>query len=84
MKAWYVDSSGNLLPKFAQFVIGTYHGPSVNPDLAARSVEGKRGTFYFDTPLGVRRGILNIGSDQYDVGLFDYDNDGLFNGKVVH
>ncbi len=72
MKAWYVDSAGNLLSKGAKF------WGSVIGDL---SYEGKRGTFYFDTPLGVRRGILQIGQEEYEVGLQDYTNDGLFNGK---
>lgn len=81
MKAWYVDSTGNLIPKFAHFVAGTNGRCDFRDSTATCSFKGKRGTFYFDTPLGVRQGVLKIGTREYDVGLYDFDNDGLFDGK---
>jgi thiol-disulfide isomerase/thioredoxin len=68
----YVDSSGNLNPRFARFWGGT---------TGHLSYTGTRGTFYFDRRLNLRRGTVSVGSVKHEIGLFDYDNNGLFNEK---
>jgi thiol-disulfide isomerase/thioredoxin len=71
-RALYVDSGGNLNPRFARFWGGT---------TGNLSYTGTRGTFYFDRRLNLRRGTMSVGSVKHEVGLFDYDNNGLFNEK---
>jgi thiol-disulfide isomerase/thioredoxin len=69
MKA-YVDTSGNLHPQFAR-VWGGFKGQL--------SYEGKRGTFYFDNRVALRKGNINVSGISYEIALFDYSNNGLFN-----
>ncbi|MDI6803302.1 MAG: TlpA disulfide reductase family protein [Bacteroidota bacterium] len=66
----YVDSSGNLNPHFLKF----YSNFIQDNDFT-----GKHGTFYFDNPLGLRRGEIALSNNKYQIGIFDYDNNGLFN-----
>ncbi len=66
----YVDSSGNLDQRFLKF----YSNFIQDNDFT-----GKRGTFYFDVRVGLRRGEISIGCNKYQIGIFDYDNNGLFN-----
>lgn len=68
----YVDKEGNLLPSVAK-IFGT-----VNNVLG---YDGKRRTFFLDDRLGLRRGEVNIENEIYSIGLFDYNNNGLFNEK---
>lgn len=68
----YVDEHGNLFPQVAK-IFGT-----VNNLL---DYEGKQRTFFLDDRLGLRRGIVNIEDTKYQIGLFDYNNNGLFNEK---
>lgn len=66
----YVDTAGNLNPRFARFAGG------LKGDL---SYQGNRGTFYFDVCVTVRNGNVITADGLYEIGLFDYSNNGLFN-----
>lgn len=68
----YVDKEGNLIPEIARIY-------GVNRGLF--DYEGKKRTFYFDDRKGLRRGKVNIENEVYSIGLFDYNNNGLFNEK---
>jgi len=41
--------------------------------------EGEKGTFYIDETVSFRRGKMNISNQEYSVGIYDYNNNGLFN-----
>jgi thiol-disulfide isomerase/thioredoxin len=66
----FVDSVGNLNPKFAMF----YSSISNKSNF-----EGRIGTFYFDDRVTLRRGKVLIEGDDYQIGLFDFTNNGLWN-----
>lgn len=70
--AHLLDSDGNLSDRMTRL----WAGASSNLTFC-----GKRGTFFFGRRLNLRRGPFAIGSTMHEIGLFDYDNDGLFNGK---
>ena len=66
----YYDNSGNLNPAFAKFwggMIGEF------------DYKGERGTFYCDDRITLRRSKLELEGIDYDIGLFDYSNNGLYN-----
>ncbi len=66
----YFDNQDNFNPKFAKFY-GTIKNET--------NFEGKKGTFYCDDRISVRKGEIEINSINYKIGLFDYSNNGLFN-----
>ncbi len=66
----YVDTNGNLNPQFARFW-GGFTGQL--------SYEGAKGTFYFDNRVALRKGNVTIAGTTYEIALFDYSNNGLFN-----
>ncbi len=66
----YVDAAGNLNPDLARFVGGMK---------GEFDFKGTRGSFYFNERVTLRRGTLLIGGKPFSVGLFDRDNNGLFN-----
>ncbi len=69
----WMDKNGNLKAKFAKFMRG------IKGDL---SFNGKKGSFYFDKRVALRRGILRINNRDMAIALFDCSNDGLFNDKI--
>ncbi|HEX9657544.1 MAG TPA: TlpA disulfide reductase family protein, partial [Bacteroidota bacterium] len=68
----FLDVNGNLQPRQARFWAAA---------ASASSFTGARGTFFFDSRLSLKRGSTQIGSQKQEIGLFDYNNDGFFNGK---
>jgi len=64
------DSTGNLNPAIAK-PWGSRKG-----DL---NFKGTNGTFYCDDRVTLRRGKVEIDGIKYDIGLFDYSNNGLYN-----
>ncbi len=66
----YVDPEGNLNPKFAAFWGGIK---------GEFSYDGKKGTFYFDNRVTLRKGRITVSGISYDIALFDCSNNGLFN-----
>lgn len=69
-----VDSAGNLAPGQAMFWSTTRFG---NPEF-----DGKRGTFYFDDRLCLRRGDVTISGKRYALGILDWDFNGLYTDTV--
>jgi len=65
-----VDGDGNLTEETAKLWRWGLHDSSFS---------GKRGTFYFDEDLFVRKGSFRIFDHIYNVGLYDYSFNGLFN-----
>lgn len=63
------DSLGNLKPKCAQS-IGAFKNIS--------EFKGTKGTFYLVYPQILKSGYLIINNKKYRIGLFDYDNNGIF------
>jgi thiol-disulfide isomerase/thioredoxin len=72
-KASYVDKQGNLNPRFVRMMS---MATPTSPDFT-----GKRGTFYFDDRLTLRRGWLVVRGVPHAIGLFDFTNNGLYNDK---
>lgn len=70
MQHRFIDEEGNLSKPFASI----YGARFDNNDF-----KGEKRTFFFDDRMSLRRGILNIGSSKYEIGLFDYNNNGKFN-----
>ncbi len=70
MQHRFIDKEGNLSKTFASI----YGVRFDNNDF-----KGEKRTFFFDDRMSLRRGILNIGSSKYEIGLFDYNNNGKFN-----
>ena len=68
----YANQIGDLNPKFAAFVGGLK---------GEFDFKGSRGSFYFDDRVTLRRGTLIIAGKPYAIGLFDFDNNGLFNNE---
>jgi thiol-disulfide isomerase/thioredoxin len=70
LKPKYFDTDGNLNPSFAKFWGG------LKGDF---NYEGKKGTFYCDDRVTLRRAKIELDGIKYDIGLFDYSNNGLYN-----
>ncbi len=64
-----IDSAGNLNSRFLKF-LGVMQKDS--------SWNGDKGSFYFDDRAGLRSGTVMIGNKTVRIGLFDYDNNGLY------
>ena len=69
-EAWLLDGEGNLKENVARA-----YGRGVS------SFKGRKGTFYFDNRITLSRGEARIGGKNYQAGLFDYNNNGLFNDQ---
>ena len=65
-----LTSTGDLTPRYAQFWATVNSQPAFS---------GARGSYYFDTRIGVRKTVLSVGPANFEVGLYDWSNDGLFN-----
>jgi len=63
-----IDLEGNLRKEFIEKV----------PYFPA-GYTGRKGTFYFDDRISFSRGYITIGDDAYAVGIYDFDENGLFN-----
>jgi len=70
LKPTYFDTDGNLSPSLAKFWGG------MKGDL---NYKGLKGTFYCDDRVTLRRGKIELNKIIYDIGLFDYSNNGLYN-----
>lgn len=70
MQHRFIDEEGNLSKPFASI----YGARFDNNDF-----KGEKRTFFFDDRMSLRRGILNVGNSKYEIGLFDYNNNGKFN-----
>ena len=66
----FIDKNGNLLKTIANI-----YGTNINND----DFKGEKRTFFFDDRMSLRRGILKIEGTKYEIGLFDYNNNGKFN-----
>ena len=66
----FVDENGNLRPSLM----------TMGPKLPA-GFTGQEGTFYFDNRLSLRRGHVVFDGDTLAVGLYDYDENGRFDGE---
>jgi thiol-disulfide isomerase/thioredoxin len=69
LKSKYFDNEGNLTPQFAKF----WGGVKSNFNF-----KGEKGTFFCDDRVTLRRGKIEIEGIKYDIGLFDYSNNGLY------
>jgi thiol-disulfide isomerase/thioredoxin len=69
----FVDKYGNLNKKLAK-QYGILKG-DVN-------YQGEKGTFYFDANISSRKGNLQLRNLKIKIGLFDYNNNGLFNDEA--
>lgn len=66
----YVDSIGNLSSRVTD---------NVRLREGYKNFYGKSGTFYWDDRVLLRRGEININNAKYNIGVFDYSYNGLFN-----
>lgn len=66
----YVDKYGNLNRDYLKFL----KAQTENPDF-----DGRRGSFYFDRRITLRKGVVKLNGILYNIGLFDYSNNGLYN-----
>lgn len=66
----FIDMDGNLFQPFANF-----YGSNLN----INDYKGEKRTFFFDDRMSLRRGILYFEDTEYEIGLFDYNNNGKFN-----
>ena len=66
----YFDNLGNLNPAFAKYWGG------LTGDF---NFKGERRTFYCDDRVTLRRSKVELDGVKYDIGLFDYSNNGLYN-----
>lgn len=64
----FFDESGNLKSGIAMAFA-----------LKAPGFTGVKGTFFIDDRMTLRKGNVRIGDKTYDVGLFDWNNNGLYN-----
>ena len=64
-----VDKEGNLTPTFTQRVVALLGDPNFT---------GKRGTFYWDDRVNLRRGTVTINGKPCSIGLLDRTNNGRF------
>jgi len=70
LKPLYFDNDGNLNPSFAK------NWGGMKGDF---NYTGAKGTFYCDDRNTLRRGKIALNKIIYDIGLFDYSNNGLYN-----
>lgn len=68
----FFDDLGNMNPDFAKMMSNLYG----KPDFA-----GTKGTFYLDNRVTLRRGALQIDSTNFQLGVFDFSNNGLWNDE---
>jgi thiol-disulfide isomerase/thioredoxin len=66
------DKAGNLTSRAAR-VWGMFNGQ--------QDFTGTSGTFFWDDRVTLRRGKLQVDGKLYEIGLFDWDNNGLFNDQ---
>ena len=66
----YFDNNGNLNPAFAKYWGG------LKGDF---NYKGERGTFFCDDRVTLRSGKIELDGIKYNLGLFDYSNNGLYN-----
>ncbi|MCB9207678.1 MAG: TlpA family protein disulfide reductase [Ignavibacteriales bacterium] len=66
----YFDNSGNLNPSFAK----NWGGMK-----GVINYKGERGTFFCDDRVTLCRGKVELDGIKYNIGLFDYSNNGLYN-----
>lgn len=64
----FVDEDGNLRPQ--QVMMWTQHN---------KGMSGKRGTYFFDDRIELQRGRVKLGESEYEIGLWDWNQNGLFN-----
>ena len=69
LKPTYFDNVGNLNPSFAKYWGG------LKGDF---NYKGERGTFYCDDRVTLCRAKIELDGIKYDIGLFDYSNNGLY------
>lgn len=67
--SFFVDEEGNLHPHIANLF---------STAQKINSFTGKARTFYFDDRLSLRKGFLNIDTTSIPIGVFDYNNNGIF------
>jgi len=70
LKNKFFDNDGNLIPEFVKFwgsAIGNFE------------FKGNKGAFFCDDRVTLRRGKVELDGVKYDIGLFDYSNNGLYN-----
>ncbi|MBI1937219.1 MAG: TlpA family protein disulfide reductase [Ignavibacteriales bacterium] len=66
------DDSGNMNPAFAKMMSNLDDKPHF---------AGEKGSFYLGGRVTLRRGTLQIDSVVYQVGVFDFSNNGLWNDE---
>lgn len=66
----FFDNNGNLSPALAKVWGG------IKGDI---NYKGEKGTFFCDGRVTLRRGKVELEGIKYDIGLFDYNNNGLYN-----
>lgn len=64
------NPNGNLNPKFTK-IVGNLKG--------VFDFKGKKGSFYFDDKVALRRSKISIKNKRYHFGIYDYTSNGLFN-----
>ncbi len=64
----FFDDNGGLKPKVAMFYSDKAPG-----------FTGKKGSFYIDERIALSRGEMTLQTITYQVGLFDWNNNGFFN-----
>ncbi len=69
LKPLYFDNDGNLIPSFAKYWGG------LKGDF---NYKGEKGSFYCDDRVTLRRAKFELNETTYDIGLFDYSNNGLY------
>ncbi len=65
---YYMDEDGNMKPRLAKFM-NSY----------GTETSGKKGTFFFDDKKILSRGHVVLGGKTYEIGVFDYNYNGLYN-----
>ncbi len=69
----YIDSLGNLSSRVTDNVRGRER---------YADFEGKIGTFYWDDRVLLRRGTIELQSSKFEIGLYDYSCNGLYNDST--
>lgn len=70
--SFFVDKEGNLHSNVTNLF---------STALKVNSFTGKARTFYFDDRLSLRKGFLNIDTFSIPIGVFDYNNNGIFSDE---
>ena len=70
VQSLFIDKGGDLLKPVASI-----YGSNINTN----DYTGEKRTFFFDDRMSLRRGVLNLEGTKYEIGLFDYNNNGKFN-----